>query len=60
MSIPTTSKWVNLKYLHPEFVRRLEAFFADSRIKGKVKVVSACRTYADQARFYRLWKEIDG
>ena len=58
--IPTTSKWVNLKYLHPEFVRRLEAFFADSRIKGKVKVVSACRTYADQARFYRLWKEGKG
>ena len=60
MTIPTTSKWVNLKYLHPEFVRRLEGFFTDSRIKGKVKVVSACRTYADQVRFYKLWKEGKG
>ena len=54
--IPVTGKHVNLAKLHPRFVARLEAFFADPRIVGKVKVSSACRTYADQARFYKKYK----
>jgi hypothetical protein len=54
--IPTTSKWVDLKLLHPQFVTRLEAFFADGRITDKVKVVSACRSYAAQKKLYDKYK----
>jgi hypothetical protein len=54
--IPTTSKWVDLKLLHPQFVTRLEAFFADGRITNKVKVVSACRSYAAQKKLYDKYK----
>ena len=52
MAIPTTSKWVQLDLLHPRFKKRLEAFFADARIKGKVAVRSGCRSYAQQKRLY--------
>ena len=54
--IPTTSKHVNIELLHPEFKRRLEAFFRDSRIRNKVKVVSGVRTYAQQKYFYDGYK----
>ena len=54
--IPTTSKHVNIELLHPEFKRRLEAFFKDSRIRNKVKVVSGVRTYAQQKDLYRRYK----
>jgi len=55
MAIPTTSKWVRLEELHPRFKDRLEAFFADPRIKGKVKVVSGVRTYQQQKHLYDGW-----
>jgi hypothetical protein len=54
--IPTTSQWVDLRYLHPEFTRRLEKFFADPRVKGRIKIVSGCRTYAKQKDLYRKYK----
>ena len=52
MGIPTTSKWVQLDLLHPRFRNRLEKFFADPRIKGKVSVCSGVRPYAEQKRLY--------
>lgn len=55
MSIPKTHSSVNTDLLHPEFRRRLEAFFQDERIKGKVKVVSAVRTFAQQKYFWDGW-----
>ena len=51
--IPVTSSHVNITGLHPRFRQRLEAFFADPRIKGKVAVVSGTRTYAQQAYLYK-------
>ena len=54
--IPKTNSSINTDLLHPEFKRRLEAFFADDRISGKVKVVSAVRTYAQQKYFYDGYK----
>lgn len=56
MDIPTTKSSVQLDLLHPKFVQRLEAFFSDSRIKGRVAVSSACRSYADQKYFYDRYK----
>lgn len=56
MSIPTVSSRVNTKDLHPKFKARLEAFFADPRIKGKVAVVSGVRTYQQQKYFYDGYK----
>ena len=53
--IPVTSSHVNITGLHPRFRQRLEAFFADPRIKGKVAVVSGTRTYAQQKRLYDGW-----
>ena len=53
MDIPTTRGSVRLDLLHPWMVTRLEAFFADPRVKGNVKVCSGCRSYADQMRFYK-------
>ncbi len=35
--------------LHPEFVARLERFFGDSRVRGRVVVVSGVRTVREQA-----------
>jgi len=54
--IPTTSSHVNTSLLHPEFKRRLEAFFSDDKIAGKVKVVSGVRTYAQQKYLYDGYK----
>ena len=54
--IPTTKSSVQLDLLHPKFVVRLEAFFADPRIRGNVKVSSGCRSYATQMWFYRRYR----
>ena len=56
MTIPTTSKRVRLDLLHPKMLTRLEHFFADGRIAGKVAVVSGVRSYADQKRLYKKYK----
>ena len=56
MTIPTTSSRVRLDLLHPKMLTRLEAFFADQRIAGRVAVVSGVRSYADQARLYKKYK----
>ena len=56
MTIPTTRSSVQLDLLHPRFVTRLEAFFADSRIKNRVAVSSGCRSYASQLRLYRAFR----
>lgn len=56
MNIPTTKSNIQLDLLHPKFVTRLEAFFSDSRIKGKVKVNSGCRSYATQMGYYKAYK----
>ena len=55
MAIPKTHSSINTDLLHPEFKRRLEAFFQDDRIKGRVKVVSAVRTFAQQKYFWDGW-----
>ena len=55
MSIPA-KKGVDLSLLHPRFVKRLEAFFNDPRIKGRVRVTRGCRTYAKQKYFYDGYK----
>jgi len=56
MSIPTTKSSIQLDLLHPRFVTRLEAFFADSRIKNRVAVSSGCRSYAAQLRLYQMYR----
>ncbi len=56
MNIPTTKSNIQLDLLHPWFVKRLEAFFADPRISGKVKINSGCRSYATQAGYYKKYK----
>lgn len=55
-SIPVTSSRVKIDGLHPRFQQRLEAFFADPRIKGKVAVVSGVRSYAQQKYLYDGYK----
>jgi hypothetical protein len=57
MTIPVTSNSVDLSGLHPRFKSRLESFFDDPRIKGRVAVSSACRTYAQQSKLYKKYKE---
>ena len=54
--IPTAGNWVRLKELHPRMKYRLEKFFLDPRIKGKVVVSSGVRTYAQQKDLYRRYK----
>lgn len=56
MTIPTTSKRVRLDLLHPKMLTRLEHFFADGRIAGKVAVVSGVRSYATQQSLYKRYK----
>jgi hypothetical protein len=56
MTIPVTSSSVDLSLLHPVFKKRLEAFFSDARIAGRVSVVSGCRSYAKQQYFYKKYK----
>lgn len=54
--LPVTSKWVNTKDLHPRMIYRLEQFFNDPRVKGKIKIVSGARTVEQQAELYRRYK----
>jgi hypothetical protein len=54
--IPVTGSHVDLSLLHPRFKDRLNHFFGDGRIAGKVKVVSACRSYAAQKWLYNKYK----
>ena len=55
--LPTTSKWVRLTELHPKFIERLEHLLLhDSRVKGKAKIVSGCRTYQQQVELYRKYR----
>ena len=56
MTIPTTKSSIQLDLLHPRFVTRLEAFFADTRIKNRVAVSSGCRSYAAQLRLYQMYR----
>ncbi len=58
--IPTTSKWVNVDGLHPVMKHRLELFFSDERIHGRLEVVSGVRTRAHQAKLYKRYKEGKG
>jgi hypothetical protein len=53
--IPTTKSNVDLSLLHPRFKKRLEAFFDDPRIRGRVSVSSGCRSYAKQTYFYKKY-----
>ena len=53
--IPTTKSSVDLSLLHPRFKQRLEAFFADPRISGRVSISSGCRSYAQQMYFYKRY-----
>ena len=55
--IPTTKSNVDLSLLHPRFKKRLEAFFDDPRIRGRVSVSSGCRSYAQQMYFYNKYLE---
>ena len=54
--IPVTGSNVDLSLLHPRFVKRLEAFFRDPQIIGRVMVSSACRSYATQKKYYDKYK----
>lgn len=54
--IPVTSSRVKIDGLHPRFIARLEAFFADPRIANRVAVVSGVRTYAQQRYLYDGYK----
>ena len=56
MGIPITKPSIQLDLLHPRFVTRLEAFFADTRIKNRVAVSSGCRSYAAQLRLYQMYR----
>jgi len=47
---------VDLGLLHPRFVERLDHFFVDGRIVDRVKVVSACRSYAAQKKLYDKYR----
>ena len=60
MGLPVTSRWIDLGFLHPEFVRRLEGFFADPRIRGRVKICSGGRSYAEQRALYDKYKRGKG
>ncbi len=55
--IPTTKSNVDLSLLHPRFKKRLESFFDDPRIRGRVSVSSGCRSYAKQTYFYKKYRE---
>ena len=54
--IPIAHSGVRLNELHPRMKYRLEHFFADDRINGKVVVSSGVRTYAQQKELYRRYK----
>ena len=54
--IPVTGRHVDLSLLHPRFKERLEKFFSDERIDGRVVVLSGCRSYAAQKRLYDKYR----
>ena len=54
--IPVTSSRVKIDGLHPRFIARLEAFFADPRIANRGAGVSGVRTYAQQKYLYDGYK----
>jgi len=56
MSIPVSSSRVDLSLLHPRFKSRLEKFFEDPRIRGRVQVTSGCRSYAKQKYLYDKYR----
>jgi len=56
LEIPTTSSWVRLDELHPQFKFRLGALLDSSECKGKVAVVSGVRTFAAQEALYKKYK----
>jgi hypothetical protein len=56
MTLPVVNSRVDLSLLHPRFKARLESFFDDPRIKGRVSIVSGCRSYAQQKYFYDKYK----
>jgi len=58
--LPVTSNRVDLTQLHPRFVERLRQFFADDRITGRVQIVSAGRSYAEQTRLFGKYKHRGG
>ena len=55
-NLPVTSKWVRTEELHPRFKYRLNQFFKDNRIVGRVKIVSGVRTLAQQQALYDKYK----
>jgi len=55
-NLPVTSKWVRTEELHPKFKFRLNQFFKDNRIAGRVKIVSGVRTLAQQQALYDKYK----
>ena len=54
--IPTTGGHVDLAFIPPRVRERLEAFFGDGRVAGRVAVVSGCRSYAAQKRLYDKYR----
>ena len=58
--LPVTSNRVDLTQLHPRFVERLRRFFADPLIEGRVQIVSAGRSYAEQSRLFEKYKHRGG
>ena len=59
-NLPVTDSRVDLKFLHPEFRRRLEGFLNDPRVKGRVKICSGGRTYNHQKELYTKYKNGKG
>ena len=57
MTIPVSSSRVDLSLLHPRFKARLEKFFQDPKIRGRVTVTSGCRTYAQQKWLHDRYKK---
>ena len=57
MTIPVSSSRVDLSLLHPRFKARLDKFFQDPQIKGRVIVTSGCRTYAQQKWLHDRYKK---
>jgi len=56
MTIPVSNSRVDLSLLHPRFKARLEKFFQDPKIKGRVTVTSGCRSYAKQKYLYDKYR----
>jgi len=57
LTIPVSNSRVDLSLLHPRFKTRLDKFFQDPKIKGRVTVTSGCRTYAQQKYLHDKYKK---